>query len=214
MLISDWGAARRGPGKVAPEYERTFLRARELASKIGESRELPRVLVGLAGAYYLKGDVVTAAEVAQEALAAAERTGETVDLLAAHRQLGQPLFFLGHFSRALQRLKHSIKLYNPGEHGSLAYTAGFDRRVSAQGLAAECHLYLGHPDRALAVSDASVTLAKRLEHPLTLALALSMPELSIPSAASSTACGNTPENFWRSPSSSGFRCTWERAGSF
>jgi len=159
-------------GKSRPEYERTFLRARELASQIGESRELPRVLVGLAGAYYLKGDVVTAAEVAQEALAAAEGTGETVDLLAAHHQLGQPLFFLGHFSRALQHLEHSIKLYNPGEHGSLAYTAGFDRRVSAQGLAAECHLYLGHPDRALAVSDASVTLAKRLEHPLTLALAL------------------------------------------
>jgi len=155
-----------------PEYEQTFVRARALASQIGESPELSRVLVGLAGAYYIKGDVVTATEVAQQALAAAERTGEVVDLLTAHHQVAQGLFYQGHFSRALQHLEHSIELYNPSAHGSLAYTKGLDRGVGAHGLAAQCHLDLGRPDRALALSEEGVALAKRVEHPLSLALAL------------------------------------------
>ena len=71
-----------------PENEQAYARARELASQIGESPELPRVLAGMADAYFVKGDLATSAEVAQEALAAAERTGDAFDLLAAHYQVG------------------------------------------------------------------------------------------------------------------------------
>jgi class 3 adenylate cyclase/predicted ATPase len=155
-----------------PEYERTYTRARELASQIGESPELPRVLLGMALAYLLKGDLTTAAEVAQEALAAAERTGEAFELLSAHYQVGAPLFYQGHFSRALHHVEQSIKLYDPNAHGSLAYTVGLDRGVFAHGFAAQCHMHLGHPDRALALSEEAVALARRVEHPLSLAHAL------------------------------------------
>ena len=130
MAIGAPLAAARGWSH--PEYERTYARARELASQIGESPELPRVLAGMAAAYFIKGDLATAAEVAQEALAAAERTGEAFDLLSAHYPVGLPLFFQGHFSRALQHFEHSIELYDPSEHGSLAYTVGVDRGVNAR----------------------------------------------------------------------------------
>jgi predicted ATPase len=82
------------------------------------------------------------------------------------------LLFQGHFSRALQHFQYSMKVYNPSEHGSLAYTVGFDRGVSAHAQATQCHLHLGHPDRALALSEKAVALAKRVEHPLSLAHAL------------------------------------------
>jgi predicted ATPase len=49
---------------------------------------------------------------------------------------------------------------------------GFDRGVDAHSFASWCHFYLGHPDRALAVSEEAVALAKRVDHPLSLALAL------------------------------------------
>ena len=156
-----------------PEYEGTYARARELASQIGESPELPRVLAGMAAAYYGKGDLATGAEVAQQALAAAERTGDVFDLLAAHFQVGNPLLLQGHFSRALQHFEHSIKSYDPSsEHGSLAYTGGAHIGVFAHQLAAVCHLYLGHPDRALAEIEEALALAKRVEHPISLATAL------------------------------------------
>ena len=164
------GAAR---GWSHPEYEGTYARARELASRIGESPELPRVLAAMAAAYFVKGDLATAAEIAQQALAAAERTGDVFDLLAAHFQVGNPLRLQGHFSRALQHFEHSIKSYDPSEHGSLAYTLGVDFGVFARACAAVCHLYLGHPDRALAEIEEALALAKRVEHPISLADALS-----------------------------------------
>ncbi len=159
-------------GQSHSEYERTYTRARELVSQIGESPELPRVLVGMAAAYFSKGDLGTGAELAQEALAAAERTGGTFDLLLAHDLAGESSFLQGHFSRALQHFERSMRLYNPREHGSLAYTVGQDRGVHAHGYAAWCHFHLGHLARALAVSAEAAALAKRMEHPLSLADAL------------------------------------------
>jgi tetratricopeptide (TPR) repeat protein len=103
---------------------------------------------------------------------AAERTGDAFDLLAAHSLLGQWLLFQGTFSRALHHFEQSIKLYNPTTHGSLAYTVGYDRGVDALSQAAWCHVYRGHPDRALALSEEAVALAQRVEHPLSLAFAL------------------------------------------
>ena len=170
MAIGAPLAAARGWSH--PENERTYARARELASQIGESPELPRVLAGMADAYIVKGDLATGAEIAQEALAAAEPTGDALDLLSAQHAVGQPLLFQGSFSQALQHFEHSVKLYNPREHGSLAYTVGHDYGVCAHGYAAMCHVYLGNPDRALALSEAAVALAKRVEHPLSLATAL------------------------------------------
>jgi predicted ATPase len=117
----------------------------------------------------VKGDLATAAEVAPEALAAAERTGDAFDLLSAHYEVGIQLLFRGNFSRALQHFEQAIGFYNPSKHGLLAYTVGFDRGVCAVGKAALCHLFLGYPDRALVVSEEAVTLARRLEHPLSLA---------------------------------------------
>jgi class 3 adenylate cyclase/predicted ATPase len=155
-----------------PENEQTYTRARELASHIGESPELPRVLVGMAGAYLNKGDLATATEVAQEALAAAERTRDPFDLLLAHNLVGLSLFYQGDFSQALQRFEHSIKLYDPSEHGSLAYTVGYDRGVNALSHAASSHFYLGHPDQALALIAEALALAKRVAHPFSLAQAL------------------------------------------
>jgi class 3 adenylate cyclase/predicted ATPase len=159
-------------GASHPEYERTYARARELASQIGESPELPRVLVGMAAAYLNKGDLATGAEVAQEGLAAAERTRDAFDLLLAHFFVGQALCFQGHFSQALQHFEQSIRLYNPSEHGPQSYTVGNDYGVLADGHAAWCHLYCGYPDRALAGSEAAVALARRVEHPPSLAIAL------------------------------------------
>ncbi|MBI1816865.1 MAG: AAA family ATPase [Deltaproteobacteria bacterium] len=159
MAIGPPLAAARGWSH--PEYEETYARTRKLASQIGESPELPRVLVGVAAVYNVTGDLAMAAEVAHEALAAAERTGDAFDRLNAHSQVGLPLLFQGNFSsRALQHFEQSIELYDPSEHGSLAYTVGDDRGACAHGYAALCHVYRGHPDRALALSKEAVALAR------------------------------------------------------
>jgi len=159
-------------GLSHPENEQAYARARELASQIGASPELPGALVGMADAYLVKGDVATSAEVAQEALAAAEQTGQAFDLLFAHYQVGAPLLYQGHFAEALQHFEHSIELYDPSAHGSLAYAMGIDRGINAHAFAAQCHLCRGHCGRSLALSEEAVALAKRLDHPFSLSNAL------------------------------------------
>jgi predicted ATPase len=93
MAIGAPLAAARGWSH--PEYEQTYIRARALASQIGEAPQLPRALVGLAATYFVKGDIPTAAEVGQEALAAAERTGDPFDLISSHYLVGLPLLSQG-----------------------------------------------------------------------------------------------------------------------
>ena len=155
-----------------PDYEGVFVRARELVAQIGEVPELPRVLEGMGAAYLMKGDLTTAVEIGNEALAAAERTGEAFDLLLGHISLGTALAYQGHFTQGLEHLEQAIALYDPGAHAAFAYALGFDRGAAAHAHAASCHVYLGHLDRALALSEQGVALARRLDHPLSLALTL------------------------------------------
>ena len=57
-------------------------------------------------------------------------------------------------------------------NASFAHTFGSDRGVVSRSYAAWCHWFLGRPDRALATSQDAVALARRVEHPFTLAAAL------------------------------------------
>ena len=152
-----------------PDCEAAHARARALASRIGESPELVRVLVGLATAYFVQGDLATGEAIGHDALAAAERTRDSLDLLLAHVVLGFPHFYRGSFARAAEHYGHATALYDPREHASFARTLGWDRGVNSHAYLAWCHLYLGHHDRALALSAKAVALAKRIDHPLTLA---------------------------------------------
>lgn len=151
-----------------PEYEGVFVRARALATEIGASPELPRVIEGMATAVLMKGDVAPSIEIAREVLATAETTGDTFDLLIGHVCLGVPLLFQGNFASALEHLTQAMALYDPTDEPALGYMVGFDRGIAAHAYAGLCLVYLGRPDRALALSQQAVALARRLDHPLTL----------------------------------------------
>ena len=123
-----------------PENEQAYARARELASRIGDSPELPRVLSGVAAAYLIQGDLATAAEVAQEALAAAERSGEAFDRVSAHEEVGTSAVFQGHLSRALRHFERSIESYDPGR----ARAAGLPGGIRSWGILARVRGVVSH----------------------------------------------------------------------
>jgi len=165
-IATPLGAAR---GFGHPESEASYARARALATALGASTELPRVLMGLATVYYVKGDLASGDAVAHETMAAAERTRDPLDLLLAHVVVGFPFFYRGHFARALEHYGRATELYDPDQHASFARTLGWDRGVNAHAYLAWCLLYLGHHDRARAMTEKAIALAKRAEHPLSLA---------------------------------------------
>jgi class 3 adenylate cyclase/tetratricopeptide (TPR) repeat protein len=155
-----------------PQSEHAFARARELVSAIGDVPELPRVLVGLAVAYHIAGNLAVSTDLAGEALVAAERVGDTFDLLSARYAVACPLYWRGELSQALQHLERAIDLYDPEVHASRAYGVGIDRGVVCRNYAASTYMLRGYPDRALATAREAVALGKRVGHPLSLVTAL------------------------------------------
>jgi tetratricopeptide (TPR) repeat protein len=157
-----------------PDYEAAMTRARELVPKIGDLAELqqmaPGIATGLAAYYLMKCQIEEAAEFAQEALIAAERTGDAFELLWARCIFGELLYHRGRFSDALNHLERSIGLYDPSEHGSRASV--LDGGVFGHIWAGYSHFILGHPDRALVACDRAVALARRLAQPFSLVHAL------------------------------------------
>jgi predicted ATPase len=156
------------------ECEAAFTRARELASQIADVPDLPRVLAGLATSYYVKGDLGGSAELAKQALEASEHGTDAMQVLTAHYAMGCALYWQGESSSALRHLEQTICLYDPAAHASLAHAVGGNRGVTSRAYAALCHYDLGYADRALATSHEAVVLAKQVEHPVSLAVALNL----------------------------------------
>jgi len=155
-----------------PEYEQTFARARELASRIGDAPELARVLVGMAQVPFVQGEVTTAAEIGRQALAAAERTGDVFDQLSAHYQIGMAFVCSGRVAPGLRHFEETLALYDPAAHGARANAMDINRGLAARDFVGVAHAHLGHPDRALAVVDRAIELAQHSGHPVNRANAL------------------------------------------
>ena len=163
MAVRSWAGA---------DYAKTCVRARELASTLGQSPDLPRVLASLAANHLMRAELAPAIEVAGEAILAADRTGDSYDLLYAHQIMAIPLQYQGAYRQALHHLLRAIELYREDIHGPRAFTEGVDRGVMAFAHAAHCWYALGHPDQAVAIGELAVELARRLNHPLSIAHAV------------------------------------------
>jgi len=155
-----------------PEYSATVTRARELCLAIGDSPEIPLVLAGIASVTFLNESMDLGIEIATEALTAARRTNDTYDLLSAHLVTGVPLYGRGDLRPALDAFLEVIALYEPQIHSRYAYIDGVDRGVMGYSQAGLCATFLGHLDRALSWGQQGLTLARELNHPLTIAQAL------------------------------------------
>jgi len=93
--------------------------------------------------------------------------------LIAHEVLGDTLYWLGEFPRALEHLEHGIALYRFDEHRALAHQhAGYDPGVACRGFSAYALWYLGYPDRALRRSEEAIALARELSQTFSMILAV------------------------------------------
>jgi predicted ATPase len=94
----------------------------------------------------------------------------TVRLLQSHDALGTPLFYLGEFAAALDHMEQGLALYDPQKRRS-------SRALQNLGVDCLCYValalwHLGYPAQAKEQIQAAITLARKLEHPFSLAGAL------------------------------------------
>lgn len=161
-------------GYAAPEVGRAYGRARELCQQIGETHQLFPTLWLLNNFYALRGEYQTAIELGEQMLRLAQRAQDPLLVAVGHLSLGWVLVHLGEFTSARAHLEHMIAFYDPQQHRSLAFIYGHDHGVTSRAWEAWPLWFLGYPDQALKRSREALALAQELDHPFTLAFALSV----------------------------------------
>jgi len=168
-LQTTLGPAWMAKSYAAPEVARAYTRALELCRQVGETPQLFPVLSGLLRFYYARAELQTARELGEQCLRLAQSTQDPVFFLEAHRLLGATLFYIGELGPARAHLEHSIALYEPQQHGSLALLYGADPGVACLCYVSNLLWCLGYPDQALQRSHESLTLAQERAHLVSFA---------------------------------------------
>ncbi len=172
MLIALGAALIATKGHGAPEVAQTYTRARQLCHHQDDPHQLFPTLRGLWLYYHVRAELQTAHALGEQLLTLAQQVQDTAMLMAAHRALGTTLFMLGAVAAAHTHFVQAIALYDAHQHRAAALLYGEDVGVTNLSRDSWTLWYLGYPDQALARSQAAVTLAQQLAHPLSLSFAL------------------------------------------
>ncbi len=159
-------------GYAVPEVERVYTRALELCQQVGETPQLFPVLSGLWLFNLARAELQTAHKLAEQLLRLAQSVQDPAFLVEAHRALGVTLWHLGELASAQKHLEHSIALYGPQQHRSLAFLYVIDPRMFCRSFVALTLWLRGYPDQALKKIRESLTSARELSHPYSQGYAL------------------------------------------
>ena len=159
-------------GHTAPEAEQAYIRAQELAERLGDSPQRFSVILGLWRVCLNQARLQTAHELAQQCFTLAQRMPNPALLQEAHVMLGATLFYLGEFVSARANLEPGITLYKAHRSPSLAFSRVLDPGVVCLATVAWTLWTLGYPDQALTRSHEALELAQQLSHPYSLGFAL------------------------------------------
>jgi class 3 adenylate cyclase/tetratricopeptide (TPR) repeat protein len=157
-------------GYASQEALSIFSRAERLVSRVGRPSEHLDVLLGLFNVYYGRAEMEHALAVARQHLDYARRHGRHE--ARAHCLIGQTYSSMGRFADARHHLQTAIDLFRAGEEPPQRWGVFADQRVVAHALIAGVHYALGDPGQTSVNTAESISRAHRLEHPLSLALAL------------------------------------------
>jgi tetratricopeptide (TPR) repeat protein len=143
ILLGSAAAAVKGIG--APERERSLLRARDLSQRLGEQSHVFPVLWQLFHFHAQRGELQTAREYAEHALAVAESQCDAVMLAGARTALGLCLFYIGDFAGCSRQFELALAQDTPLQKRWYLDGRGFDTLAGA--LSALAEGILGYPDR-------------------------------------------------------------------
>ena len=155
-------------GYSSPELQHTLERTIELAESLGRKDSTLTTQVELWSSQFVQGKTAHAHEAALRALAlvgpgtTAEQNGSAHFAVAgASVSLGRPAEALRHFEIAAELTR-----------GASTWPIGTRPDVHGRAFAAHAHWLLGHDDDALTCSREAIDLARAIDHPYSLAIAL------------------------------------------
>jgi hypothetical protein len=160
-------------GWASPRARHAFESAYRLAGQLGDTPMLVfQAQWGLARLHVIASELRDARFVAERCVALGRDTGDSHIFVEALGLLGQVAFRQGGLHAGRRILVEGLVVYAPEQHRSHAMTFMQDPSVASRFFLAQLLWFLGYPDRALAMSQASVQDARELGHPFTLAWAI------------------------------------------
>lgn len=158
-------------GFAAPAVDKAYARARFLCQQREATPILASALHHLWFYYFVRAELPTAQALAEQFGQLAQQEQSPALQLEADRALGQTLYFLGALPQAREHLERSITLYDSNKHDTHIFLYGQDPGVVSLAQNARTLCLLGHLDQAVQQAEAAITLAKKIAHPYSLALA-------------------------------------------
>jgi predicted ATPase/DNA-binding SARP family transcriptional activator len=145
-------------------------RTSELCRQLDKPAPMSRAMGELATYHYVKAEYKWAVEYAREALRLARQAEDPLLVAEGHWLLGLLHFCLGDYLKASDHLGEISEFYIPEEHHhAMIRLRGVDSGLSAMAYDACCLWCLGYPDQALERSRQAISLARKFNHPFTLA---------------------------------------------
>jgi predicted ATPase len=161
-------------GFAAPETGQVYARAQELWEKLGSPTEFLHLPYGQSFHHVVRGEFDLAQRFDENLLRLGHQRNDSAGLVLGHHSAGRTLFFRGRFASSRSHQEEALALYDPISQRSLVGQTGFGPRVGVLGFLGLALFCLGFPDQALAQNDAAIAEARKLAHPPSLAVSLSL----------------------------------------
>jgi len=159
-------------GYAAPDVAGCYNRALDLCNKMGATPQLIPILLQLGTVFYIKAEYETALELGRRMLLIEERNKDPVIVTSTRLMNVMALYITGNFKEARAHLECGLAAYDPEQYSYYARVYGHDTGVSLLNFHSLVQLWQGYPDQAKESSMEAIELARDLDHPYILALAL------------------------------------------
>jgi predicted ATPase/class 3 adenylate cyclase len=158
-------------GYLSGEVEEVYNRALQLVEEQGESAHTFPVLRGLARYYGYRGEYQKAVWAGERILKLAEMLDDADMKVAGHLVLGTNLTFFRDISEGLDHLEQGMACYIP-DRRTRRFRFGSDPGVACTIASSIILWILSFPDQALRRANEAIELARKLNHPFSIAYAL------------------------------------------
>ena len=154
---------RSAHGYGAPVAERQYLRARELCHQLSDSHKRFSIEWGLFQCYFVKGEMHSAGEIANDLIEHA-RTHPDRPMVDAQLAAGMVQYQLGDLVGARKSFEAAVALTQPETDEPHFFSHGQNPGVFCASYLARTLWFLGYPDQARTIVDRNVATARARMH--------------------------------------------------
>ena len=159
-------------GYASDDIEHNYLRAGSLSQASPDSEQYFLAIWGLWVFQLVRGPLEKARVLAEDLLSWATHRQNPDLLIRAHESVGSTYSFLGRFGEAKAHLQEAKSLYNPHRSGSQVLPYTQDPGITARVVLARTLWILGELDQVETLLVETIAMARKLEHPFTMAFTL------------------------------------------